>query len=113
MYVRLCKINTHIHVHVCYLPLGCYCSVQVGVALGTAIMSDSWVTACWERRHEVGIKASQLDLAQYKQLPFTGCIIAFHGFPGGEEDHMTEIASSNGGSLLLQLLCVHSSSVVA
>ncbi len=63
---------------------------------GTAIMSSSWVEASWERRYETGFKVSQLDTAQYKQLPFTGCVIALHGFPSEEEEHMTEIASSNG-----------------
>lgn len=63
-------------------------------------MSNSWVEACWERRHEVGFKISQLDVVQYKQLPFTGCVVALHGFPSEEEAHMTEIATSNG-------VCIH------
>ena len=33
---------------------------------------------------------------QCKQHPFAGCTIAFLGFTEEEEDHMKEVAQSNG-----------------
>ena len=46
----------------------------------------------------MGLSVTDPEFSQYKQLPFTGCVIALHGFPEEEEAHMREIATSNGES---------------
>ena len=63
---------------------------------GTPIMSEKWITECWECREDTSASALLSPLSQHKQLPFTGCIIALHGFPSEEEEEMKEIALSNG-----------------
>lgn len=69
---------------------------QVAVARGTPIMSEKWITECWEHREDTNASALEPPLSHYKQLPFTGCVIALHGFPIEEEEEMKQIALNNG-----------------
>lgn len=69
---------------------------QVAVTLGTAIMSEEWISECWERREQPSIFATDPELMAYKQLPFKGLTIALFGFSAEEEQHMKETAADNG-----------------
>lgn len=59
-------------------------------------MSEKWITECWERRDDTSASALLPPLSQHKQLPFTGCMIALHGFLAEEEEDMKQIALNNG-----------------
>lgn len=59
-------------------------------------MSEKWINECWEHREDTSASALQPPLSLHKQLPFTGCVIALHGFLAEEEEEMKEIALSNG-----------------
>ena len=63
---------------------------------GTPIMSETWISECWKHREDINASATQPPLSNHKQLPFTGCSIALHGFLTDEEQEMKEIAISNG-----------------
>lgn len=67
-------------------------------------MSDKWVTKCWEKREDPNARAIEPPLSDLKQLPFTGCTIALHGFTEEEEKEIKEIAVSNGESRKLLVL---------
>ena len=67
------------------------------MTLGTAIMSEEWVSECWRRRDEPSVFATDPELMVHKQLPFKGLTIAFYGFSAAEEEqHMKETATDNG-----------------
>ena len=68
----------------------------MAVTLGTAIMSEEWISECWKRREEPCVFASDPKLMVYKQLPFKGLTIALFGFTAEEEQHMKETATDNG-----------------
>lgn len=70
--------------------------VQVAVTRGTPIMSDSWITECWERREDPQASATKGPLSEHKQLPFTGATMALFGFSPSEKEEMKEIAAQNG-----------------
>lgn len=59
-------------------------------------MSEKWITECWERREDPTAVALQPPLSHHKQLPFTGCMLALHGFREEEEAEMKEVALRNG-----------------
>ena len=46
--------------------------------------------------HTIFTSSLTLSQMEYKQLPFTGCHIAFHGFSGEEAQHMKEIGTDSG-----------------
>ena len=68
---------------------------------GTPIMSEAWITECWQHREDPSASAVKLPLSRYTQLPFTGCTIALHGFQPEEEEEMKEIAANNGKGLCM------------
>ena len=70
--------------------------LQVAVTRGTPIMSEKWITESWESREDSRAMAISLPLSEHKQKPFTGCVLALHGFQQEEEKEMKEIAVLNG-----------------
>lgn len=61
------------------------------------IMSEAWVTACWEQRNNVGVTATQPEFMCYRHKPFYGAHVCFLGFPEEEHLHMQEVLAQNGG----------------
>lgn len=80
----------------CNLHIPLLLSVQVAVTRGTPIMSEKWITECWDHREDTSAICTQLPFSEHKQLPFTGCVLALFGFLGEEEKEMKEIAVLNG-----------------
>lgn len=76
-------------------------SPQVAVTRGTPIMSEKWITECWEHREDANAVSTKPPFSNHKQLPFTGCIITLYGFQREEEAEMKEIAVLNGEELAL------------
>ncbi|XP_073255407.1 protein ECT2-like [Porites lutea] len=70
---------------------------RTAVSLGTMIMTEEWVTRCWERRNELGATAMDEGMEKYKMMPFHGCYLSFHGFPEEEKKHMEESTEKQGG----------------
>ncbi len=68
----------------------------MAVTRGTPIMSEKWITECWEHREDSMAVSTAPPLCEHKQLPFTGCVVALHGFHRDEEKEMKEIAVTNG-----------------
>ena len=72
---------------------------KVAVGLGTPIMSEAWIENSWEKKTKLDVFSFEEELMQCKQHPFAGCTIAFLGFTEEEEDHMKEVAQSNGAEV--------------
>lgn len=70
---------------------------RAAVSLGIMIMTEEWVTKCWERRHELGASAMDAGMEKYKMMPFHGCFLSFHGFSDEEKKHMEESTEQQGG----------------
>ncbi|XP_068732920.1 protein ECT2-like [Montipora capricornis] len=70
---------------------------RAAVSLGIMIMTEEWVTRCWERRHELGASAMDAGMEKYKMMPFHGCFLSFHGFSDEEKKHMEESTEQQGG----------------
>ncbi|XP_078378862.1 protein ECT2-like [Oculina patagonica] len=70
---------------------------RAAVSLGTTIMTEQWVTKCWERRNELGANAMDDGMEKFKMMPFHGCYLSFHGFSDDEKKHMEESTEQQGG----------------
>lgn len=70
---------------------------RTAVSLGTMIMTEEWVTKCWERRHELEASALDEGMEKYKMMPFHRCYLSFHGFSDDEKKHMEESTEQQGG----------------
>ncbi|XP_063224169.1 protein ECT2 [Bacillus rossius redtenbacheri] len=82
---------------------------QYAVTFRVPIMSEAWVMACWERRHDLAAHAASEELMANKLDLFHGARLCFYGFTDDEREHMAEILQENGGVVveLADKSCTH------
>lgn len=83
---------------------------QYATTFKVPVMSQDWVTACWDQRKDLTL-CSTIDslTTSHKLKPFYGARVCFYGFSNDETKHMHEVLEANGGMItkIEDPLCTH------